>query len=87
LEAQIKYLQTQIGQLRQEKGMGLRNSRSPMEQGPWFELEREESNPNASSSEEGEARRPFRPRERSHLDFKVNIPEFEGQLDPDHFLD
>ena len=40
----------------------------------------------ASSSEDGQSRRPFQPRERSHLDFKADIPKFAGQLDSDHFL-
>ena len=32
-------------------------------------------------------RRHSRPQDRSHHDFRVDIPEFEGQLDPDVFLD
>ena len=28
-----------------------------------------------------------RPRREAHLDFRVDIPEFEGQLDPDQFID
>jgi len=79
MQAQIKYLRAQLGQLMEEKIRGLRNSRSPMEQG-------EVSHPNGSSSEEEEGR-PFRTRENNNLDFRVDIPEFEGQLDPDSFLD
>ena len=44
LEDQIKYLQTQLGQLLDEKRNGLRNSWSLTEQGHWFEPEGEESN-------------------------------------------
>ena len=33
------------------------------------------------------SRRHHRPHNRSYNDFKVDIPEFEGQLDPDVFLD
>jgi len=64
----------------------LRNSRSPIEQRCPEEFEAVESNLDASSSEYGESRRPFQPKERSHLHFKVNILEFEGQLDRDHFF-
>ena len=50
----------------------------------------EGSNPMSDSSEdefEQRSRRHQRPRERGYGDFKVDIPEFEGQLDPDIFLD
>jgi len=87
LEAKVKYLQTQLGQLLEEKRRNLRNSRSPTEQGPRIDLEEEESYPHESSSEEGEGGRPFRSSGGGNLDFKVDIPEFEGHLDPDPFLD
>ena len=80
MQAQIKYLRAQLGQLMDEKRRGLRNSRSPTEQ-------REASPPNSSSSEEEGEGRPFRTRGNNNLDFRVDIPEFEGQLDPDSFLD
>ena len=57
-----------------------------MEQEARFGPEVEESRPNGSSSE-GEEGRPFRPRGGNNLDFKVDIPEFEGQLDPNIFID
>ena len=63
------------------------NSRSPTEQGPRIEPEEQESYPYDSSSEEGEGERPFRSSGGGNLDFKVDIPEFEGQLDPHLFLD
>jgi len=47
-----------------------------------------ESNPVGDSSED-DARRPRRhrrPKERRYHDFKVDISEFKGQLDPDIFL-
>jgi len=84
MEAQIKYLEAQV---MEEMRRGLRSSRSPTEQGAWFTLEGEESHPNGSSSEAEEEGRPFRPRGGNHLDFKVDIPEFEGHLDSDLFLD
>ena len=87
LEAKVKYLQTQLGQLLEEKRRYMRNSRSPTEQHPRFDLEEEESFPKGSSSEEDEGRRPLQSSGGGNLDFKVDIPEFEGHLDPDMFLD
>ena len=80
MQAQIKYLQTQLGQLMEEKRRGLRNSRSPTDHG-------EASHPNGASSEEEEEGRPFWSRGNNNLDFRVDIPKFEGHLDPDLFLD
>jgi len=65
----------------------LRNSRSPTEQEARYIPEGEEIHPNGSSGEGEEEGRPFRSRGGNNLDFKVDIPEFEGQLDLDHFLD
>jgi len=71
----------------EEKRRGLRSSRSSTEQEARFRPEGEESHPNGSSTEGEEEGRSFRPREGNNLDFKVDIPEFEGHLDPDLFLD
>ena len=87
LEAQNKYLQRQLGKLIEERRRGLRNSRSPPEQEARSRLEEEESHPHGSSSEGEEEGRPFRPRGGNNLNFKVDIPEFKSQLDPDLFLD
>ena len=65
----------------------MRNSRSPTEQGPWIKPEEEESYPNDSSSEEGEGGRPFQSSGGNKLDFRVDVPKFEGQLDSNLFLD
>ena len=65
----------------------MRRSKSPTEQHARFAPEGEESHRNRSSSDEDEGRKPFRPRGGSNLYFKVDIPEFEGQLDPDLYLD
>ena len=50
---------------------------------------REEIDEEEASDSSQEERRPRRSRRSrpSNLDFKVEIPEFEGQLDPDDFLD
>ena len=88
LEAQLKFLQKQLGQLMEEKRRNPRSSRSSSKQHHSDDSER--SNPVSNSSEEEFERRPRRPqgqRERSFGDFKVDLPEFEGQLDPDIFLD
>ena len=87
MEAQNKYLQKQLGQLLEEKRRALRNSRSPTEQEVCFRPEGEESHPHGSSNEGEEEGRPFLSRGGNNLDFKVDIPEFEGHLNPDLFLD
>jgi len=65
----------------------LRSSRSSTKQEDSDEFEGEESNPVGESSEDEYVRRQRRPEERSYHDFKVDIPEFEGQLDPGLSLD
>jgi len=49
---QIKYIQTQLGELLEDKRRGLRNFRRPNEQGPQFEHQGGESHLNGSSSDE-----------------------------------
>jgi len=89
LEAEVKYLRTQLGQLIQERRGNLKSSRSTSKQ-----MESDASNDESNSIGDFEedvyarrSRRHPRPQDRSHSDFKVDIPEFEGQLDPDMFLD
>ena len=68
----------------------MRNSRSSSKHGGLNKFEGGESNPVGDSSEDDCARRPRRhrrPKERSYHDFKDDIPEFDGQLDLDLFLD
>ena len=88
LEAQVKYLRTQLGQLMQEKRGNLRSSRSASKQVD-SDASEDESNSLCDSEEDEYVRRRRhpRPQDRSFNDFKVDIPEFEGQLDPDLFLD
>jgi len=87
IEAQVKYLQTQLGQLLEEKRKWNRSPNSSHTRVDSDESEREENNIQGNSSEEDTIRRPRRRREGNFGDFKVDIPEFEGQLDPDYFLD
>ena len=76
MEAKVKYLQSQLGQLLEERRRSLRNTRGPPKQGPQIEPEEEESHSNDSSSEKGEGGRPFQSSGGGNLDFKVDIPEF-----------
>jgi len=78
MQAQIKYLQAQLGQLMEEKRRGLRNSRRPTDHGERFIPDGETSHPNGPSSGEEEEGRPFKTRGNNNLDFRVDIPEFEG---------
>ena len=88
LEARVKYLQSQLGQLVYMKQRNQRSSGSLSKHKDSDEFEG--SNPMEDSSEEDYGRHPrkhHRPKDRSFNYFKVGIPEFEGQLDPDLLLD
>jgi len=87
LEAQVKYLQTQLGQLLKERRRWRQGSNSPRNQETPTGDREEETPLGDSSSDEGNSIRTPWPRREAHLDFRVDIPEFEGQLDPDHFID
>ena len=88
VDAQLKYVQRQLGQLMEEKKRGLWSSNSSSKHRHTDDSEG--SNPISDSSEEEFEQRSWRhqrPRERRYGDLKVDIPEIEGQLDPDIFLD
>ena len=87
LEAQVKYLTTQLSQLLEEKRRWNRSPSYTHTRIDSDESEREEKSYHANSSEEDTPRRTQRKHGGSLGDFRVDIPEFEGQLDPDHFLD
>jgi len=88
VDAQLKYVQKQLGLLMEEKRRGIWSSKSSSKH---QDSDDSEGSKPISDSCEGEleqrSRRHQRPRERSYGDFKVDIPEFEGQLDLDIFLD
>ena len=87
LEAQVKYLQTQLGQLLNERKRWMHGPPSPRtDEVPMGSRGSERTHDYASSDEEV-AMRPSWPRREAHLDFRVDIPEYEGQLDPDQFID
>jgi len=68
----------------------LRSSSSSRPPGSaWGEEEREEPQSEGSPSENDSPRHPRRRRRQpsNFNDFKVNISEFEGNLDPDDFLE
>ena len=83
----MKYLQTLLGQLMKERNRWLHGQNSPRAREDPLEAREEERRLVSSSSEDGDGVGSPRPRRESHLDFRVDIPEFEGQLDTDHFLD
>ena len=81
LEAQVKYLQSQLAQLMEEKR---RWTRTPIP----FHVEESDEEANNYQVNSSDEEVPRRKRQGSNLeDFRVEIPEFEGKLDPDHFLD
>jgi len=65
----------------------MRGSNSPGDCKKPLEVREEEMRQGSSSSDDGHASESTRPRRESRLDFRVDIPEFERQLNPDHFLD
>jgi len=92
LEAHVKYLQSQLGQLMQEKSK--RKEFTKLKQARsfgWHSSDDSEKNNSVEDfSDDVYARRPrrhWRLQERSYNDFKVDLAEFEGQLDRDLFLD
>ena len=78
LEAQVKYLQTQLGQLMKERRRWMRGSNSPRNREEPVVNREEELAQGTSSSDDEISMRSFRPRREAHLDFRVDIPEFEG---------
>ena len=88
MEARVKYLQTQLGQLLREKQRNWRDSPPSSESSETEEASNPEDNPFDSPSDSSRgARRRTRRFQEAHHDFKIDISEFEGKLDPDEFLD
>ena len=90
MAAQNDYLRKQLGESLKHKRRELRSSSSSRPPGSARgEEEEEEPLSNGSSSEEASPR--SRRRGRRHTsnfnDFKVDISEFEGKLDPDDFTE
>ena len=86
LEARVKYLQAQLGQLMRERRRDLRDyPRSSDSNEP--DGSNSKDNPFGSSSKSSRSsRRQVRCAREAQNDFRVDIPEFEGKLDLDEFL-
>ena len=90
LANQNEYLRRQLGDSLRQKRRELRSSSSSRPRGS---VRGEEANEGSlsgrSQSEEDSPRQPRRERRQAHPsnDFKVDLPEFEGKLDPDDFLE
>ena len=89
-EAQNAYLRRQLDDFMKQKRRDLRSSSSSRPPGSVRGGEEGDEPPSRGSSSGGDSsRHPRRgPRPTPNLnDFKVDIPEFEGKLDPDDFLE
>ena len=89
-EAQNDYLRKQLSESLKQKRRKLRSSSSSRPPGSaQWEEEEEEPLSNGSSSEEASPRSHRRGRRHTtnFNDFKVDIPGFEGKLDPDDFIE
>ena len=78
MEAQVKYPQTQLDHLLEEKRRRNRTPNSYHTRVDSDESDREENSVQGNSSERGSIRRPHGRREGNFGDFKVDIPKFEG---------
>ena len=86
---QHEYLRRQLGDSLRQKRRDLRSVSSSSPPGSARDEEEEEGPPSeGSQSEESSPRHPRRGRRHktNFNDFKVDISEFEGKLDPDEFL-
>ena len=81
------YLRKQVGQSVRAQRRNFHTPSSLPSESNQEEKEEETSNPFASFSEEERARPRSNCRTSNHFyDFKVEIPEFKGRLDPNEFL-
>jgi len=90
MTAQNEYLRKQLGESLKHKRRELQSSSSSRPPGSARgEEEEEEPHSNGSSSEDASPRTQRRGRRHSSNfnDFKVDIPEFEGKLNPDDFIE
>ena len=83
MEARVKYLQDQLGQLLREKQRNWQASPPSSDASETEEASNSEDNPFGFPSESSRGTRRTTRRSREvHHDFKVDIPEFKGKLDP-----
>ena len=83
--AQNEYLRKQLNDSMRRRRRALRSSSSSRSPGSVRGKEREEPPPEDAPSEDGSFRIPRRTP--NFHEFKVDLPEFEGKLDPDDFLE
>ena len=88
MRCQNEYLKNQLTTSTNNQRKSLRSTPSRESSESEQDREEEDSNPFPSSNDEDRPRA-RRNQRNSHpsLDFKVEIPEFEGRLDPDEFLE
>ena len=90
LANQNEYLRRQLGETLRQKRRDLRSSSSSRPRGSGRgDEDGGESFSEGSPSEEGSPRHPRREGRQPNQsnDFRVDLPEFEGKLDPDEFLE
>ena len=90
IKGQNEYLRRQVGESMQQKRKDLRSSRSSSTSGSSQEEEALEASPHIESPSDDEPfMRPKRHRrnQSNFGDIKVEVPEFEGRLDPDEFIE
>ena len=85
LEAQVTYLRTQLGQLLEEKRRWVHSPTPSHPHEPVVESEEEVLHSRANSSDEEAPR--IQKQGGNIGGVRIDIPEFEGQLGPDLFLD
>ena len=85
---QNEYLRKQLRKSMREQRRNFHSTPSSLPSDSNQEEEEEDSNPFASCSEEDHARPRRNRRASNHFsNFKVEMPEFEGWLDPNEFLE
>ena len=87
MEARVKYLQSQLQRLMRERQDNLRDSPIPSESSDPEESDSDFNPFGSQGRTSGGSRRHGRHHGGGFNDFKVDIPEFEGKLDPDEFFD
>jgi len=87
MEARMKYLQSYFAQLMRDRRKDLRGSPTPNEPIDSDESDLDYNPFGSESAASRSSRRQGRHHGGGFNDFKVDIPEFEGKLDPDEFLD
>jgi len=86
-EAQLEYLRKQVAQLMRRNRRTFQGSNSLSNSHSEEEGSAEHTLKASSGEEDSREPRRTHGRRQTSMDFKVEIPEFEGQLNPDEFID